>query len=137
MPKSAKEIKAARKAAKKAAPKKPVKLAKPRKTGEKPKRKFHGTKPLPAFSDPQIPKGMTKLAQFVISCEGEIPVNEAIREYQQEWCDHPKSEQLLISTIARPIEGQFEYTVSCLECGRNKIYQGRPPSTITRKVRLG
>lgn len=116
----------------KAAKPKARKVAKPkRKIGEKPKR--HGKlKPLSPFSDPRVPTGHKNLTAFLISCDTSTTIQEAIREYQQEWCEHPKEEQVLIAQISSTVE-DHTYTTGCCECGRMKTYKGRPSAELVRR----
>lgn len=110
-----------------------AKLKKPsRRPGEKPKRKSK-LRPLEWWKDPRVPTGHKNLTVFLHSLDKTTTVEEAIREYQDEWCTHPKIEQTLISTVAFGVEERYEYTVGCGECGRLKTYKGRPPSKLTKR----
>ena len=104
-----------------------VKLRKP---GEKPKRS-RKLRPLSPFSDPRVPTGHKNLTAFLLSCDTSTTIPEAIREYQAEWCEHPKEEQVLIST--KPNMDDPEYEVGCCECGRLKSYKGRPSTELVRR----
>lgn len=86
---------------------------------------------LPMGFEPREPNGLSPLAEFVASCEGEVSPEEAIREYQEEWCEHPRKCQRLVATIAEPDAERFQYTVQCDECGIHKIRKGRPPGWLT------
>lgn len=101
-----------------------------RKIGEKPKRVHRPQLKLPPFPDLRTPNGYTALTDFILSCEGEVPVEEAIKDFQENWCDHPRSKRQLVATIAEPAEERFEYTVACEICGRHKQYKGRPSKEL-------
>jgi hypothetical protein len=99
----------------------------PRKIGEKPKKPGMGQRlKLPAFPDPRVPGARGPLLDFILSCEGEVTMQEAIKDYQDNWCDHPRQQRYLISTMITPGEERAEHTVACGECGRHRVYQGRP-----------
>jgi hypothetical protein len=102
-----------------------------RRPGEKPKRRAK-TRPLSPFSDPRVPTGHSNLTAFLLSCDTSTTVEEAVREYQNEWCEHPRKLRVLISTVTAPSEERYEYTVACAECGRHKMYQGRPSNELKR-----
>lgn len=67
--------------------------------------------------------GLSPLAEFVVSCEGELPYLEAVREYQEDWCEHP--EWNVISTRYAPTANHFEHVVECRECGLVKYKNGK------------
>jgi hypothetical protein len=102
------------------------------KPGEKRKRQ-RKQRPLSPFSDPRVPTGHKNLTAFLLSCDQTTTIPEAIREYQNEWCDHPKDEQLLITTFSSTVEDRHEYSIGCLECGRVKTYKGRPSTELTKR----
>lgn len=102
-----------------------------RKPGEKKRRHPRKFKPLSPFTDPRVPTGHKNLTAFLLSCDQTTTIPEAIREYQTEWCEHPKHEQRLISTT--PNMDAPEYQVGCMECGRLKSYQGRPSTELRKR----
>lgn len=100
-----------------------------RKPGEK-KRKKSKLLTLPAFPDPRIPGEPSLLIAFIESCEGEIPTDEAIREFQEEWCSHPRSKFSLAATQGSPSDEDFTYIRVCGECGQLQTKKGKPPSWL-------
>lgn len=71
------------------------------------------------------PKPPSALMEFIMSLEGEVEYAEALREYQNEWCDHPKAEQEVISTLYMLSEGRFIHELRCGECGIIRQRSGR------------
>jgi hypothetical protein len=102
-----------------------------RKTGEK-KSSGNGLFKLPPFTGLRTPDPKSPLGEFVASLGGEISLEEAVVEFQSEWCDHPHRQQTLISTIAFPHAERFEYEYGCKECGVVKQRKGRPPKWLRR-----
>lgn len=106
-----------------------------RKPGTKPERRNRKKlRPLSPFSDPRVPTGHSNLTAFLLSCDSSTSIPEAVREYQEEWCQHPRNERLLISTFQDSTNDREEYTLACMECGRHKVYKGRPPGELVKRV---
>lgn len=103
-----------------------------RKEIERKKRKAAQPFVMPMGYGERVPEGLSPLAEFIHSCEGEISHEEALKEYQEEWCEHPRKMRRLISTIAQPFAGLWSYEVACDECGQLKRLKGRPPSWLNR-----
>ncbi len=80
---------------------------------------------LDPFARPENPRG--PMAEFILSLEDEIPYLDAVREYQEEWCDHPASSRKweVIATNYQPLSGNFTHVVRCCECGKTKYRNGR------------
>lgn len=76
----------------------------------------------------RIPEGHSPLLDFIMSCNGEVGTEEAIREYQQEWCDHPRKKQKVLTMISFPTEERFEHEIVCQECGLIRQRKGRAPN---------
>ena len=87
---------------------------------------------VPMGYEPRKPNGLSPLAEFIASCEDEVEVIDAVREYQQEWCEHPKKLQRLHATISEPLADRFEYVQECGECGLLKTKQGKVPTWLRR-----
>lgn len=100
--------------------------------GKKVERKRQRDFKLPLHVQLRTPSGYSPLAEFLLSCEGEVSVDEAIHEYQKSWCDHPAQAQALISTFANPGAERFEHKIACTECGLIRDRQGRPPKKLTQ-----
>lgn len=83
---------------------------------------------LPLHAQLRTPEGLSPLAEFIRSCGKEVSAEEAIHEYQQEWCDHPRKEQRVISSFAEPGAERFEYNIACGECGLIRPRKGRAPN---------
>lgn len=108
-------------------------MRKKRRPGEKPQRKSKLLK-LPQFPDPREPARLSPLAQFLTSLEGEgIDPGEAIREFQEDWCDHSKSKAKLVATEQNPGEDDFRYIRGCGECGKLFHKKGRPPQWLRKQ----
>src|SRR3954464_10713214 len=102
-----------------------------RESGTKPRSGRRKFRPLSPFSDTRVPTGHKTLTAFLLSCDTSTTIPEAIREYQDEWCEHPAVEQVLISTT--PSMDNPEYEIGCCECGRLKRYQGRPSTELRKR----
>lgn len=76
---------------------------------------------LDQFARPDDP--LSPLAEFVLSCEDEVPYLDAVREYQEEWCEHPRWD--VISTNYQPLADSYEHALRCDECGKVKYKNGR------------
>lgn len=98
-----------------------------RRPGEKQTRN-NGQFKLPRFPGLRTPDPRSPLYEFLASLNGEIPLHEAIKEFQDEWCKHPRQARVLLTTIALPYQERFEYEWGCSECGVIKTRKGRPPS---------
>lgn len=88
---------------------------------------------LPQFPDHREPEGLSPLAAFLGSCEGEVPILEAVREFQQYWCDHPRRQQSVLDNRGSMVEQDFNYDRLCKQCGKITTLQGRPPSWLARQ----
>jgi hypothetical protein len=108
-----------------------MKLGVKRKPGEKKRQTRKKFRPLSPFSDPRVPTGHKNLTAFLLSCDTSTTIQEAIREYQREWCEHPKEEQILVASIVNMDDP--EYQVGCNECGRLKTYKGRPSTELRKR----
>lgn len=72
----------------------------------------------------------TPLMEFILSLEGELEYREALIEFQNEWCDHPKDHQIVSSTLYEPNKERYEHTMKCEECGILLHRSGRAPSGL-------
>lgn len=113
---------------------KPKPRVKPRKPGEK-KAKINGTKllTLPQYPDPRIPREPSPLMEFIESCGGEVSDLEAIHEFQEHWCDHPRSAMSLQGLMPSLDPENVYYTRRCNQCGKVKELKGRPPAWLERR----
>ena len=68
------------------------------------------------------------LMEFITSLEGEMEYLDALREFQEEWCDHPATRQETSTTLYTPGDDRYEHTLKCLECGILRKRSGRAPS---------
>lgn len=71
------------------------------------------------------PKPPSALMEFIMSLDGEVEYAEALREYQNEWCEHAKEEQEVISTLYLISEGRYIHELRCDECGIIRQRSGR------------
>ena len=62
-----------------------------------------------------------------MSCD-DVPYYEAVKDYQEFWCDHPGREQSVVAVQVHPTEGTAQYDIRCGECGIIRRRQGRAPS---------
>lgn len=83
---------------------------------------------LPPYLEPRQPEEKGPLFDFIMSVAGEVDYLTALREYQREWCSHPRGEQVVVSVIAEPQAERFEYEIRCEECGITRLRKGRPPA---------
>lgn len=74
----------------------------------------------------------TPLMEFIVSLEGEMEYLEALREFQTEWCDHPKNRQEVSSTLYEPHKDRYEHSLRCMDCGIIRPRSGRAPSAGSR-----
>jgi len=105
-------------AVRKKVPKKPLKLQKKRSP-------MHPIEHTQYIREDRVP---TPLMEFIISLEGELEYLEAIREFQSEWCNHPKIQQTVSSTIYAPDAQRYEHILKCECCGLLRHRNGRGPS---------
>lgn len=91
-------------------------------------KKADKTKPfeIPAYMLPKVPEPLSPFAAFYVSLEDEVPYREALQEFQSEWCPHPAKRQAVLSIHAHPVEERFEYTITCEDCGIERLRKGRP-----------
>lgn len=85
---------------------------------------------MPLWVQVRTPAGLSPLAEFIESCGDEVSVDEAVREYQREWCSHPRDARKVITTMVSPGEERAEYRIVCTECGLIRLRQGRPSSDV-------
>lgn len=71
----------------------------------------------------QVDDKLSPLAEFVLSCEDEIPYLDAIREYQNDWCEHPAWRT--VATNYQPYHEHYSYFRRCEECGLVEKKNGR------------
>ena len=70
----------------------------------------------------------TPLMEFIVSLEGELEYLPALREFQNEWCEHPANHQSISSTLYEPHKERYEHTLKCEDCGILRHRTGRAPS---------
>jgi hypothetical protein len=95
------------------------------------KKRNGGISPLHPVSQTQFireERPPTALMQFIVSLEGELEYLDAIREFQEEWCDHPAEKQTISSTMYAPSSQQYSHTLKCNECGLLRHRSGRAPN---------
>lgn len=91
-------------------------------------KKVHAMHPVVQSQYIREDKPPTPLMEFIKSCEGEgLEYLDLIREFQAEWCKHPKNLQEVSSTLYRPGEGFYRHTLKCLSCGILRTRMGRAP----------
>ena len=83
---------------------------------------------LDPFARPDDP--LSPMAEFILSLEDEVPYLDAVREYQDEWCDHPKWE--VISTEYTISQTHTRHTVRCRDCGKHKVKNGKAKTSVSR-----
>lgn len=76
---------------------------------------------LDPFARPDDP--LSPLAEFVISCGDEVTYLEAVREYQNEWCEH--RHKRTVATNYQPHSENYSYFTRCTECGLIEKKNGR------------
>jgi hypothetical protein len=111
-------------AVRKKVPKKPVKV----KSNGKKNGKHHPMHPVSHAQYIREDRQPSALMEFIVSLEGELEYLDALREFQEEWCDHPKTRQEVASTLYVPGEDKYEHSLKCLECGVLRKRSGRAPS---------
>lgn len=75
----------------------------------------------------RTPDTRSPLLDFIMSCDGEVDPQEAVREFQADWCDHPKKQQKVLTMISFPGEERFEHEIACQDCGLIRQRKGRAP----------
>ena len=70
----------------------------------------------------------TPLMEFIRSLNGEIEYLEAIREFQEVWCIHPKAHRSVASTLYAPNAERYEHMMKCEDCGLIMRRNGRAPN---------
>lgn len=95
-------------------------------------KKANKSKPfeIPAYMEPREPKPLSPFAAFYASLEDEVPYLEALKEFQDVWCTHPAAKEEVLSIHAEPVAEKFDYTVTCILCGREKLKKGRPSKRV-------
>ncbi len=83
---------------------------------------FHPIEQSQVVREPHQPAA---LMEFITTLEGELEYREAMLEFQNEWCDHPKSKQEAISTRYCPQAASYNHVLRCNECGILRSRAGR------------
>lgn len=111
-------------AVRKKVPKKQPKL----KSNGKKNGKHHPMHPVSHAQYVREDRPPTPLMEFIHSLDGEMEYLEAVREFQNEWCDHPAGRQEVASTLYLPGDDRYEHSLKCNDCGVLRKRSGRAPS---------
>lgn len=87
---------------------------------------------LPPYMESREPEDRGPLHDFIMSVAGEVDYQTALREFQAEWCDHPRSSRRVLAVISAPTEDRHEYEILCEVCGLIRKRQGRAPVHANR-----
>lgn len=86
---------------------------------------FHPIKLAHTIRDP---RPSSPLMEFINSLDGELSELDAIREFQNEWCDHPVNDQVVVITDYRPGADTYQHEIRCEICGLCRMRSGRAVS---------